>query len=173
MSSRERNLISAILTLIVLMVGTDLLTDSTQGVKWWHLAAEGSVALVAISGIFFLMRGSFALRKSLELERQNSSLLKHEAEQWRSQAKKYLEGLSQAIDQQLTEWKLTSSEKEVAFLLLKGLSSKEIASVRKTSEKTVRTQAMSVYSKAGVSGRSELSAFFLEDLFSPSSIAST
>jgi hypothetical protein len=33
-----------------------------------------------------------------------------------------------------------------------------------TTEKTARVQSMAIYSKAGLAGRSELSAFFLEDL---------
>lgn len=168
MNSRERSFLSAVLTVIVLMVGADLVTDSTQGVRWWHLAAEGSIAGAALVGLFYLLRGSFKLRRSLETERLTSSQLKAEAEQWRAQSRKYVEGLSQAIDSQLSAWKLTSSEKEIAFLLLKGLSSKEIADVRQTTEKTVRTQAMAIYSKAGLGGRSELSAFFLEDLLLPS-----
>lgn len=52
----------------------------------------------------------------------------------------------------------------MAFLLLKGMSLKELAELRGTSEKTARAQSMSIYAKAGLSGRSELSAFFLEDL---------
>jgi DNA-binding NarL/FixJ family response regulator len=55
----------------------------------------------------------------------------------------------------------------VALLLLKGLSLKEIAAVRATSERTIRAQARSVYSKAGLTGRASLSAFFLEDLLAP------
>jgi len=55
----------------------------------------------------------------------------------------------------LQSWKLTSSEKEVAFLLLKGLSLKEVAEVRNTSEKTARAQSTSIYNKAGLSGRSK------------------
>jgi DNA-binding NarL/FixJ family response regulator len=55
----------------------------------------------------------------------------------------------------------------VALLLLKGLSVKEIAAVRATSERTIRTQARSLYSKAGLTGRAALSAFFLEDLLAP------
>ncbi|MGE3975871.1 MAG: helix-turn-helix transcriptional regulator, partial [Bdellovibrionales bacterium] len=50
---------------------------------------------------------------------------------------------------------------------LKGLSLKEIAGVRNTTEKTARVQSTAIYSKAGLSGRSELSAFFLEDLLLP------
>ena len=39
-----------------------------------------------------------------------------------------------------------------------------IANLRATSERTVRQRAKDVYRKAGLSGRAELSAFFLEDL---------
>lgn len=164
---KERNFTAALLFLIWVLVTYDLLTDSSQGVKAWHLAVESAIGLMAAAGIFFLMRHSFRLRKSLVTERTRSSQLQLESERWRTQASKYVLGLSQAIDHQLTLWQLTSSEKEVAFLLLKGLSSKEIAEVRRTSEKTARTQATSIYEKAGLVGRSELSAFFLEDLLSP------
>lgn len=55
----------------------------------------------------------------------------------------------------------------MALLLLKGLSNKEIAAVRAASERTVREQARSIYSKTGLTGRAALSAFFLEDLLAP------
>ena len=72
-----------------------------------------------------------------------------------------------AIDRQLGRWNLTTAEKEVAFLLLKGFGFKEIATLRNTSEKTARAQSTSVYAKAGLRGRTELAAFFLEDLMAP------
>ena len=81
--------------------------------------------------------------------------------------KKYLEGPSKSIDIQLSQWNLTPAEKEVAFLLLKGMGLKEIAEIRNTTEKTARAQAISIYSKAGITGRSELVAFFIEDLLVP------
>ena len=55
-------------------------------------------------------------------------------------------------------------ELSVAMLLLKGLSFKEIASVRSTMEKTVRQQASAIYRKAKVNGRHAFSAWFIEDL---------
>lgn len=58
---------------------------------------------------------------------------------------------------------LTLSEQEVAMLLLKGLSFKEISAVRNTKEKTIRQQASSIYSKSNVEGRHEFAAWFLED----------
>lgn len=167
MNSKERFFIIAILLGTAIFAVIDLLSDFKEGATWWHLTAEGTVALAALVGVFYLLRGSFTLRHSLEDERQTSTHLKAEAEKWRGQSKKYVEGLSQTIDVQLTKWGLTSSEKDVAFLLLKGLSFKEIADARKTSERTARTQSSAVYAKSGLTGRSELSAFFLEDLLPP------
>lgn len=167
MNKRERNFVAVILLVIFVMVCFDLATDSREGIVWWHLLSEGMVAVVAAAGVFILMRDTFVLKHTLEDERKQFSDFREQAEKWQSQSRKYLEGLSQSIDDQLSEWQLTVSEKEVAFLLLKGLSLKEVAEVRQTSEKTARAQSLSVYSKSGLSGRSELAAFFLEDLLVP------
>lgn len=78
-----------------------------------------------------------------------------------------LGGLGAAIDQQFQRWGLTPAEAEVALLLLKGLSTREIAEVRGTSERTAREQARRAYAKAGVTGRAQLSPFSLEDLMLP------
>ncbi|MFA9470423.1 MAG: hypothetical protein ACERNK_07620 [Deltaproteobacteria bacterium] len=44
---------------------------------------------------------------------------------------------------------------------------KEVASVRSVSDATARQQVRAVYKKAGLSGRHDLAAFFLEDLMLP------
>jgi DNA-binding CsgD family transcriptional regulator len=173
MDNQERWIIITILLGTAILVGMDLLTDASEGVRWWHLAAEGFVALAALGGVVFLLRGSFALKRSLTAEVLKSTSLQAEAEQWRKQAKVHIEGLAEEIERQLTSWELTASEKEVAFLLLKGLSLKEIAEIRKTSEKTARAQSTAIYEKSGLSGRSELAAFFLEDLLGPSDSITT
>jgi DNA-binding CsgD family transcriptional regulator len=86
----------------------------------------------------------------------------------RVQPKKYVlearEKLGNVVTRQFSEWGLTGSEVEVGWLLLKGLSLKEIAIVRNTQEKTVRQQASSIYKKAGISGRHAFSAWFIEDI---------
>jgi DNA-binding CsgD family transcriptional regulator len=76
-------------------------------------------------------------------------------------------GLSQAIDEQFDRWQLSPAEKEVGLLLLKGLSHREVAEARSVTEATARQQARAVYKKAGLSGRHDLAAFFLEDLMLP------
>ena len=165
MNKKERFIISGILLIISIMTSFDLLTDLGEGVIWWHVAIEGSVAIMALIGVYYLLKGTFNLKKSLQKERDFSAKLVEENTQWKESSKKYLEGLGQSIDAQLDKWGLTKSEKEVAFLLIKGFSLKEIADYRSTAEKTTRAQATSIYAKSGLSGRSQLSAFFLEDLF--------
>lgn len=169
MNHRERWVIAGILLGTALFVAVDLLTDSREGAHWGHLAAEAMVAMAALLGVIFLLRGSFALKRTLAVEAQKFASLEAQADEWRNQAKAHVQGLSQEIDRQLEAWRLTPSEKEVAFLLLKGLSLKEVAESRKTSEKTARAQSTAVYEKSGLSGRSELAAFFLEDLLLPKS----
>ncbi len=90
-----------------------------------------------------------------------------QGERWRADARSLLDGLGEAMEAQFSRWNLTEAEREVAGLLLKGLSLKEIAAVRATSERTIRAQARAIYSKAGLTGRAGLSAFFLEDLLAP------
>ena len=74
------------------------------------------------------------------------------------------------IDEQFNTWTFTRSEKEIALLLIKGLSMKEIADIRGSNENTVRQQSSQIYKKSRLSGRMELSAFFLDDLLSLSKL---
>lgn len=100
------------------------------------------------------------LQRDLRKVRQDSEL-------WRKQAKAHVQGLSKAISDQFNAWSLTSAETDVASLMLKGLSHKEIASLRDSSEATVRQHATVVYRKSGLDSRTQLSAFFFEDLLDP------
>ena len=87
-----------------------------------------------------------------------------ESDKWRSTARTHIDGLSQAMREQFKAWRLTDSEVDVALLMLKGLSHKEIAQLRGSEDATVRQQAAAVYRKSGLANRAELGAFFLDDL---------
>ncbi|MEQ1857230.1 MAG: LuxR C-terminal-related transcriptional regulator, partial [Longimicrobiales bacterium] len=100
------------------------------------------------------------LRRSLEAHQV-------ERDAWRTSAMQALEGMGRAIDAQFSSWQLTSAERDVALFLLKGYSHKAIAKETQRSPQTVRQHAAAVYKKAGLTGRAELSAFFLEDLMLP------
>jgi len=90
-----------------------------------------------------------------------------ERDRFRASSHEALEGLGRAIDTQFEAWKLTPAEREVALMLLKGYGHKQIAALTDRSERTARQHAGVVYQKAGLGGRAELAAFFLQDLMLP------
>lgn len=173
MKNNERTVVAITLALVFLLVSIDLINDKKVGALGWHLFVEGLLGAVALFGVFFVLKDSFRTRNELALEKMTNTLLLAQAEQWKSSVQKHIDGLSSAIDEQLNLWQLSSSEKEVALLLLKGLSLKDISDIRSTSEKTARAQSAAIYAKAGLAGRSELAAFFLEDLLQPQDMKKT
>ncbi len=62
------------------------------------------------------------------------------------------------------EWRLTPAEADVALFAIKGLSTAEIATLRGTSEGTIKAQTNAIYRKAGVSNRPQLLSLFIDDL---------
>lgn len=167
-------ILAFVFAVVALLSGVDLVTDAGQGVGMAHRAAEGALFMVGLAGLAVMARNFVRLSsRTRRLEREKSSLSARmiesqaEAARWREDARSLLAGLGDAIDRQFDRWELSEAEKEVAMLLLKGLSHREISDVRTTTEATTRQQARAVYRKAGLTGRNDLAAFFLEDLLLP------
>ena len=154
---------------ILLLIATDLLFDYSEGTHLLHLVIESLILVGAAVGTLVGWRRFVAARAESELLKRDLERALDDARRWREESRAVLQGLGEAIDRQFRRWKLTPAEAEVGMLLLKGLSHKEAAGVRSTAERTVRQQARSLYRKAGLAGRSELAAFFLEDLLLPRS----
>ncbi len=173
----ERRLFAAVLGAFVtvsLLAAVDLGTDLREGTTLGHVVTEGGVFLVGLVGAVVVTRRLTQVLRSERAARDEARTLaaqlavtEAEAKRWRDEARDHLNGLALAIDRQFERWALSPAEKEVALLLLKGLSHKELADVRSITEATARQQARAVYKKAGVSGRHDLAAFFLEDLLLP------
>ena len=152
---------------IAILIVVDLADDWETGVGMWHLLLEAAMMSLALGGIAALWWGRHAAearaaRLDIDLEAARTA-----ASQYKAEVHEALRGLGEAIDSQFERWQLTPAEREVGLLLLKGLSHKEIAEARATSEATVRQQALVVYRKSGLRNRSDLAAFFLEDLLLP------
>ncbi len=60
----------------------------------------------------------------------------------------------------------------MALFAIKGMSTQEIATLRWTSEGTVKAQTNAIYRKAGVTGRPQLLSLFIEDLMDDTSATS-
>lgn len=156
---------------VAVLAGLDVTSDLSEGTTAAHGITEVGVFLVGLTGALLMAR---RLRQVVKLAREEALALaqklkasEQEAARWREEARDLLKGLSAAIDRQFERWKFSPAEKEVALLLLKGLSHKEIGQVRSVTEATARQQGRAIYKKAGLTGRNDLAAFFLEDLLLP------
>ena len=168
MEPDERKAAITALGFVTVFTGIDVVSDLLSGATLLHILMEIIVICVTLSVCGFLLwRFLATLHAELRDSEAHSEEYRLDAEKWRKEASHLVEGLSQAIDDQLTQWGLTGSEKEVALLLLKGLSQKEISSVRDVRERTIRQQSLAVYRKGKLAGRRELAAYFLEDLLVP------
>jgi DNA-binding CsgD family transcriptional regulator len=173
----ERHLLGATLAAFVLMAGlaaVDLVSDLGEGTTVGHVLAEGGILLLGFVGAALVVRQLIATTRRARVAAAEAASLAGqlevtaaEAARWRDEARDLLNGLAQAIDDQFDRWHLSPAEKEVGLLLLKGLSHKEVAQTRSVTEATTRQQARALYKKAGLSGRHDLAAFFLEDLMLP------
>ena len=165
--SRAAPLAVALFALIAGLVGIDLVADSLSGTAPSHLLTEAGVMALALTGAAALWRQLRSARLRADQLSIDLEAARQEAERFRAEAREALRGLGEAIDRQFVRWELTTAEREVGLLMLKGLSHREIAAARSTSETTIRQQALAIYRKSGLRNRSELSAFFLEDLLLP------
>lgn len=152
---------------IVILFLIDISFDIRERINIGHLAIEFLIYLVIIY-IAYIGYGFYKLdKKSINAVKENISENNTELKYWQNQNKSLIEGLSIKIHQQFRQWGLTQAETDVALLIIKGFSLEEIAGLRGTSERTIRDQAASVYHKAKLKNRTELSAYFLEELLAP------
>jgi len=160
----KETMLILIFAIVVVASGADLVADLSHGADTEHIVKETIVVSISTIGLAWLLWGLRQQRleiRSLQQELETANSPQAPPKKYVLEARKKL---GNVVTQQFSEWMLTGSEIEVGWLLLKGLSLKEIAMVRNTQEKTVRQQASSIYKKAGVSGRHAFSAWFIEDI---------
>lgn len=154
--------------LIVVVGGlVDLVLDAPRSWLTPHVMVEVLVISVSLGLAIYLWRGWRTTTRDLDRTREELERREAERDAWRERAGRLLRNLGEAMDEQFDEWGLTPAEREVALLLIKGHSHRQIARRTDRSERTCREHASSVYGKAGLSGRAELAAFFLEDVTLP------
>lgn len=158
---------AAIFLVVTLFMGVDVAGDIRGGAQLEHVWVELTIMAMALVGLVAMWRLLASARRRARALQVALDGTRADLVRWRSEAQELLRGLGAAIDRQFDRWGLSPAEREVGLLLLKGLSLKEVAETRQTSERTVRQQALAVYRKAGLAGRAELAAFFLEDILLP------
>jgi DNA-binding CsgD family transcriptional regulator len=181
MTRIEENRAKFITFVLLILTGVftiiDISLDLHDGVPIGHLLYEIAVWLVSVLGAFFQFKiikwqssELFSFKQKIEeLGLDNKNLI-HEQGVFQQKILHLSNEFLSHIDEQFKNWNFSRAEKEIALLLIKGLSMKEIADIRGSSESTVRQQASQVYRKCSLGGRMELSAFFLDDLLAISKL---
>lgn len=136
-----------------------------------HLHEEGTVTMHSLLEGFFLLGLAFiilAIRNSADQEfsraAQELSQMRLELERFREKNEGLMSDYRQAVQDQFERWGFSAGERQVAEKLIQGYAFKEIAAQLDKKEKTVRTQSQALYDKAGMTGRHDLAAFFLQDI---------
>lgn len=135
------------------------------------IALDLLVATISLGAMVYVGFILVRLQRNLSTLRHSMSATRRRLSDSNQRLAKLQSDFSKAIQKQFETWRFSEGEKEVALLMLKGLSFREIGLLRGTLEKTIRQQASSIYSKSGVVGRHEFAAYFLEDLLAPESDA--
>lgn len=124
----------------------ELATDTSKS----HALMELPVAIALCVGTWFTV---------LELRR----LLRRSGQQDRALA--LVRGaFLQVVERKFDLWRLTPSEREVAWLSLKGVELAGIAELRGSAAGTVRAQLARVYGKSGVTSRAQFASLFMDQL---------
>ena len=162
-----RALLAIVLVGTMLGGGIDLFLDAPYSWRSPHVLYEMTLIVAALATAALLWSGWWRSRRTLIETRNVLAERSAERDAWRASADAALAGLGKAISERFAGWGLTPVEREIALLLLKGRSHKQIAYTTGRSERTVRQHAVAVYQKSGLNGRAELAAFFLEDILLP------
>lgn len=162
-------LLTVITALLLFDIGADIFVELYD-----EFFQDISVLLditVEVTTLGCVLRAAFIASKMLKRERDSNQLLQHnlieskqDALHLQAKVNNYVLDFQQQLLQQLDAWGLSKSEGEIAILLLKGKSSKEIAAIRHTSERTIRNQCQAIYAKSGLGGRHEIAPFFFTEL---------
>lgn len=121
----------------------DVFSDYTDNAKitfhlWIEAVASGLlVAAIAVESRYILD----LLRRAAHLQRSASLAAK---------------AMTAVVEAHFDEWRLSPAERDVANMLVKGLSISEIARIRGSAEGTVKSQLGAIYRKSGSSNRGEL-----------------
>ena len=145
----------AMLALAMVFFAYDLVVDALFEGEFGspHFVIEAFVFAAVSWTLVVNLRDLIGLGARLEQEQNRNKLLAGE--------------LATGIEEQIDAWGLTRSEKEVAWLIIKGFRFAEIADLRGVKENTTRLQASALYAKAGVSGRAEFVAEIVHQLLMP------
>ena len=157
----------SLFVLIAVLIVWDIGEDLAAGTTTFHVVMELLMMVASAVGALYFWSQLRVARQVERVLEQDLKKVRSETTRWQKEEQHLLHNLQKAINRQFTQWDFSPTEKEIASHLLNGLSLKEIAQLRGSTDKSVKQQAYLLYRKAGLGGRAVLSAFFLCGLLQP------
>lgn len=139
----------ALQALAALFFVADVIADFATGEAHGHAAVELAAVLLLVAGIGLM---AAELRRVLADQARMDDQIRLAAG-----------AFQELLESRFAGWGLTPAEREVALFALKGFGVARIAELRGAREGTVKAQLSAVYAKAGVRGKHDLLAGFVED----------
>jgi len=137
----------ALMIFFVVDVITDIVNNAPRDI---HFYLEGFFVIALVYILIFQIKEIRTMEVEIETSHQELEVLKG--------------GLTREIEKQFNSWQLTPSEKEVAWLILKGISYSDIAKVKDISKRTVDQHSGSIFKKSNSSNRHEFVSGFIEEI---------
>ena len=167
LSKKEYMIILLFLILLTAYAGYEVydeLNDLDQGESPLTVWMEIIIVSASLGFVFYITR---LLYRNITQQKQMKQTLQQVRQQLHSSNQRLQEGkeaFRESVEWQLNEWQFTQVQKEVAYLLLKGIAIKDIAEQRHVQEKTIRNHLSAIYEKSGMAGRHVFCSWFFEGL---------
>ena len=154
MKSGRPTLVIVLVVVQVVCAGVflaDVVSDvgELQG-SWWPMLPEALASIALLLGIAFeviylkqLLQRKASLENSVKLASSS---------------------LQTVIESHFDAWNLTPAERDVAALMVKGLSISEIANVRGSAEGTIKAHLNAIYRKSDARNRAEVLSHIMDTL---------
>lgn len=126
------------------------------GYRLYQYSWEVHEAIELVTALAFFLGGYLLWRSHQQLNERNAEVERH----LRAAQGEFFK----MIQARFNHWGFTDAERDIALLTVKGMSVSEIASLRETSEGTIKSQNNSIYRKAGVKSRTQLLGLLIEEL---------
>lgn len=153
--------LSAAMALIQLFCGLgfaiDLAVEFPDPRGWADLSARDLTHLVSELAMMVLLLAGFAIARRL------TRLLAAQRDMLKGNLASLRGDFDRILHRRFDDWRLSPAQRDVALLCLRGLRIAEIAAARGSAEGTVKAHLGAVFRAAGVRGRSELMALFMEE----------
>lgn len=146
--------ISAISIFIITDIFIDIFGDQAINHFIKHIVIEFLIVAIGILAVIYINKFMKSIKANIKT--------KIKANKWEILSNQFMNKSKNYILKKFKEWNFSKSEQEIALLILKGKSSKEISEIRFTSDSTVRNQSSSIYIKSKLSGKNEFKGYFIK-----------